>query len=160
MRPARADVPWSRGRVRRRRQYGSYITSPAWYRRREEWLAEWHAANEARPAGERQAEPACRVCDRPWTERTGDLHHVTYDRLGAELFDDLVSLCREHHTALHDLYDQSPAWRRLGRRAATHGIIAALRRRHMREHENRCGPGTGERGRGSQGKQPRAGGPA
>lgn len=160
MRPARADVPWSRGRVRRRRQYGSYITSPAWYRRREEWVAEWHATNKARPAGERQSGPACLVCDRPWTERTGDLHHVTYDRLGAELFADLVPLCREHHTALHDLYDRSPAWRRLGRRAATHGIIAALRRRHMREPEPNDGPEARGAGRDSEADQRRAGGPA
>lgn len=40
----------------------------------------------------------CWVCG----EKNGvDLHHMTYDRLGAEKLSDLAPLCREHHGEFH-----------------------------------------------------------
>ena len=120
MRAARPGSRWSAGRVQRRSRYAAYIDSDDWFRRRELWHEEWLA---------RYGAPAvCMVCGGKWSLGRGDLHHRTYDRLGHELFEDLVPLCREHHTALHDIWDRTPAWRRMGRQHATAGIIAALRR--------------------------------
>ncbi len=124
MRPPRADVVWSRARARRRVQYQDYITSPEWFARREWWLREWSHRHRARPGAN---PPGCVVAGCPWSLDAGDLHHVTYDRLGAEAFEDLLPMCRTHHRRFHDLYDTYPAWRRMGRRGATAGIIAALR---------------------------------
>ena len=124
MRKTRPGSRWSVGRVRRRGRYAAYIASDDWYRRREQWYREWVA--------ETGSEPACAVCGTRWTLSRGDLHHRTYDRLGAEWHTDLVPLCRPHHTALHDLWDESPSWRRLGRAQATAGITAVLRRQLSR----------------------------
>lgn len=41
----------------------------------------------------------CLVCENPKYE----LHHRSYDRIGAELLTDLISLCRKHHSATHKL---------------------------------------------------------
>lgn len=120
MRPARPGSRWSQRRLRRRRAYAAYIESPDWYTRRALWYADhlWITG----------AEPRCGVCEQPWRLDDGHLHHASYDRLGHERHDDLVPLCGDHHKALHDLWDASPSWRRLGRARATAGIIAALRR--------------------------------
>jgi len=50
------------------------------------------------------------------------------DLVGEEQFTDLLPLCRPDHAHLHEVWDASPAWRQLGRAAASVGIIAALRR--------------------------------
>ena len=71
--------------------------------------------------------PAWSANDRGRCE-SGDLHHRSYDRFGVEAFTDLLPLCRDCHTRLHDLWDCSPDWRKLGRSQATIGIIHALRR--------------------------------
>ncbi|MHB8188366.1 MAG: hypothetical protein ACYDDU_20320, partial [Dermatophilaceae bacterium] len=63
-----------------------------------------------------------------WSTRSGHLHHLTYQRLGAEEPEDLMPLCNRDHTRLHDLLDGSPSWRRLGRAGATVAIIGVLRR--------------------------------
>ncbi len=127
MRPARTDITLSRGRMIRRAEYEAYMRSPQWFARRSRWVKEWQSHAAIKYDG---AAPQCLVCARLWTLRDGDLHHVTYERLGTELFEDLVSLCRPHHEALHQLYDASPDWRRLGRAQATYGIIGVLKRRH------------------------------
>jgi hypothetical protein len=121
MRPPRQGSRWSAGRVQRRGRYTAYIESDDWFRRREQWHTE-HVETTS-------AEPTCAVCDQTWTLNRDDLHHRTYDRLGHELHSDLIPLCRTHHRAVHDLWDASPAWRRLGRVQATAGIISILRRR-------------------------------
>lgn len=121
MRPARNDVVWSRGRAIRRAGYEAYMRSPQWFARRRRWLGEWRARH--------NGAPTCRVCGRLWSLGSGDLHHATYERLGAELYEDLIPLCRAHHEDLHRLYDASAEWRKLGRTQATSGIIAVLRRR-------------------------------
>lgn len=122
MRAPRAGLQWSRGRVARRGIYDGYIHSPEWREHRAAWMDEWLIRY--------GMDPVCLVCGQPWTLRTGDLHHRTYDRLTDERFNDLVPLCRVHHTALHDIWDASSAWRRMGRATATMGIIAVLRRIH------------------------------
>ncbi len=42
----------------------------------------------------------CWVCG---TKQGIHLHHITYKRLGAELLNDLVPLCGEHHDAFHKM---------------------------------------------------------
>jgi len=120
MRQAHPGSRWSRARLDRRRRYAAYIDSEAWFQRRECWYEQW-----LQQVG---SKPVCLVCEQPWTLRSGDLHHRSYDRLGDEAFTDLLPLCRDCHTRLHDLWDCSPGWRKLGRSQATIGIIHALRR--------------------------------
>jgi hypothetical protein len=64
--------------------YRTYLESDAWKRRRSVALSE---------AGHR-----CQVCNR---EGQLDVHHRTYERLGNELPQDLVVLCRECHQLFH-----------------------------------------------------------
>jgi len=96
------------------------MDSAAWRARRAAWYAEWLERH--------GRDPFCLVCGSTWTLRRGDLHHRCYDRLGDERFADLLPLCRTDHAHLHQVWDASPAWRQLGRAAASAGIIAALRR--------------------------------
>ncbi len=125
MRDPRPGLLWSHGRVWRRRRYGEYMDSPAWFRRRERWLAEFQAANDGR-------DPRCVVCGAAWTLRHGQLHHRTYARLGAEAWQDLIPTCREHHDALHALMEHNPAWRRVPREQATDLLVAHLREARSR----------------------------
>jgi len=128
MRPPRPGSRWSARRLHRRRSYAAYIASPDWITRRHRWYDE-----HLRRTG---SAPTCAVCSRPWRLRDDDLHHASYARLGHEADSDLLPMCREHHQALHDLWDADPAWRRLGRERATGGIIAALRhRQHSTSHQ-------------------------
>jgi 5-methylcytosine-specific restriction endonuclease McrA len=119
MREPRPGARWSTGRLARRQEYLSWTASAAWRARRRAWLAEWRARYDG--------EPACVVCDAPWRLGDGDLHHICYLRLGAETFVDLWPICRACHEALHLIRDATPAWRALGREAASAGIVAALR---------------------------------
>lgn len=96
------------------------MDSTEWRERRRAWHAEWVERH--------GIDPVCRVCDAPWTLLHGDLHHASYARLGDERFTDLVPLCRADHCALHDILDTAVGWHRLGRPAATAGIVAILRR--------------------------------
>ena len=118
MRDPRPGLPWSQGRVVRRAEYGSYMGSPAWFTRRERWLAERRSTH---------GDPVCLVCGQPWALRSGDLHHRTYARLGAEAASDLIPLCRTCHTELHRLLESAPGWRRMPREQATNALVAVLR---------------------------------
>lgn len=122
MRTPRPGSRWSRERITRRALYDSYMNSKAWQDKRREWYARWLTLM--------GTPPRCLVCGRRWTLRTGQLHHLTYMRLGAEEPEDLLPLCAADHVKLHELFDNCATWRRLGRSAATAGIIAVLRRRH------------------------------
>ncbi len=65
--------------------YQTYLQSPEWAIKR----------NEARErAGHR-----CQVCNSP--NGPLDTHHRTYDRLGRELPEDLIVLCRSCHDLFH-----------------------------------------------------------
>jgi hypothetical protein len=108
-------------RIHRRAVYQSYLASRAWRDRRRAWYAAWLTQ-----AG---TPPACLVCDRAWSPKSGHLHHLTYERIGNEDDTDLVPLCAHHHRRLHAVLERSPSWRRLGRAQASVGIIALLRRR-------------------------------
>lgn len=121
MRTPRPGSRWPRGRITRRALYAAYMDSAAWQEKRRQWYHHWLDTH--------GAPPGCLVCGRRWSIRTGHLHHVTYMRLGYEDLDDLIPLCATHHTQLHDVFDHSTPWRRQGRAAATHGIIALLRHR-------------------------------
>lgn len=107
-------------RINRRAGYATYLTSKGWKTRRRAWYAAWLTAH--------GTPPLCLVCDRTWSPRTGHLHHLTYVRLGREHDEDLVPLCAPAHRRLHTVLDTSPGWRRIGRRGASLGIIASLRR--------------------------------
>ena len=72
-------------------QYRAYMGSSRWKRRRLRYF---------RTFGKQCA--ACRTDTAPIT-----LHHMTYERLGAELDDDLLALCRPCHDRLHRLYPQT-----------------------------------------------------
>jgi hypothetical protein len=127
MRPPRAGSRWSGGRVRRRSRYATYLASDEWFARRARWYFDQLAVGRA---------VRCQVCGQAWTLDQGDLHHRTYDHLGHEHHGDLVPLCRTHHAALHQIWDGSPAWRRLGRTQATAGIITALRQPMRQDHHD------------------------
>ena len=125
MREPQPGTVWSAGRLQRRGQYQAWIRSKAWLRRRAWWLTEWR--------GRYGNEPICVVCGRPWTLKSGDLHHRSYAHLGQERFEDLIPLDRGCHEALHQLWDRTPAWRALGREHATAGLIALLRQHHPQQ---------------------------
>ena len=97
------------------------MDSAAWQEKRREWYHHW--------VGLHGAGPQCLVCGRLWSLRTGHLHHVTYMRLGSEELEDLIPLCATDHARLHEVFDRSAQWRRQGRAAASHAIVAMLRRR-------------------------------
>ena len=120
MRTPRRGSRWSADRVARRALYAAYMNSKAWQDTRRAWYARWVTLT--------GSPPVCLVCGRRWSTRSGHLHHLTYQRFGAEEPEDLMPLCNRDHTRLHDLLDGSPSWRRLGRAAATVGIIGVLRR--------------------------------
>jgi hypothetical protein len=71
--------------------YRKYINSRRWKKRRLRYYRKFGKAC-----------AACRTADAPIT-----LHHMSYDRLGAELDDDLLALCRPCHDRLHRLYPQT-----------------------------------------------------
>ena len=120
MREPRPGIAWSRQRLRRRAAYVTWMTSAAWLAHRRQWHAAW-VAHYGEP-------PRCVSCGEPWALRHGDLHHRTYDHLGAERFAELVPLCRPCHARLHRVIESSPAWRKLARPRAADAAIALLRR--------------------------------
>lgn len=121
--------PWARksqGRDQHRARYATYITSAAWYRRRDEWAR----AEAARVA---PAPIRCRGgCGSIWTPDRDDLHHCSYDRLGDEAHEDLWPMCRDCHSRLHDLLDSSRSWRRIEREQANRLALEILVARHQR----------------------------
>jgi hypothetical protein len=64
-----------------------------------------------------------------WTLKHGHLHHLTYQRIGAEDDTDLLPLCAAHHARLHELLVK-PRWRRLGRAAASQQIVTRMASRN------------------------------
>jgi hypothetical protein len=64
--------------------FKAYITSPHWLNFRK------YYKESGRPQ-------ACQVCG----NKQYQLHHVTYERKGKELLDDVIPLCWEHHKEIH-----------------------------------------------------------
>lgn len=65
-------------------EYEAYLASPLWAARRRRWI--------------RQAHGRCQNCR---SRRRLTVHHVTYERLGHELDNDVVVLCWPCHEQLH-----------------------------------------------------------
>ena len=120
MREPRLGVEWSPKRASIRRDYAKYVSSPAWYRRRRQWLAEHREVT-----GEG---PVCTACGQAWRLSHDDLHHRSYRRLGHELAQDLVPMCRPCHYRLHVLLDSNPEWKHVRHEQATDMLIAHMRK--------------------------------
>ncbi len=115
--------PWakrSNGREAHRAFYASYMRSPAWWQRRHRWVEEESVLLQSGQSIN------CAGCGEPWRLSRDDLHHVSYDRLGAEHHDDLWPMCRHCHTALHDLLASTPSWRKLSRELANQLALGVL----------------------------------
>jgi 5-methylcytosine-specific restriction endonuclease McrA len=72
-------------------KYSEYITSSTW------------RDSTARRAELAAARFRCRLCNRTNAEASLEVHHRTYERLGAEEASDLTTLCRECHVVVTDL---------------------------------------------------------
>ncbi len=139
MRTPRAGARWTQQRQAIRATYVAYMASPAWLTRRGWWMRE-HRRRTGTAA-------VCAVCG---SRIQIELHHQEYTRLGRETYDDLTAVCARHHRQLHDIYDACKTWRALGRRAASAGIIAAMRRsaisrESLKERSSRSVPGQNRR---------------
>lgn len=66
--------------------YKDYLQTPEW--------------NATRKKMFRRADYQCQLCNANKT--TLNVHHKTYDRLGAENYDDLIVLCENCHAKFHD----------------------------------------------------------
>lgn len=112
--------------------YHQYLDSPAWRARRAQWISDH---------GDELGHVRCTVCLVRLTARTVNLHHLDYTGVqqassgwvAGEADDELVSMCRPHHEALHVLFDRDKAWKRLGRKGASLEAIGKLRRHLARQ---------------------------
>jgi hypothetical protein len=73
--------------------YYEYINSPAWSAKRTSFLASGHKRSRY-----------CYTCRRPW-QKGWHIHHLTYERLGEENFNDLTVICPICHEKIHDLHN-------------------------------------------------------
>jgi hypothetical protein len=97
-----------------RERYVRYICSPEWNARRNRYY--------------RRHGRACAFCGAvKWVE----LHHHTYERMGRELDDDLIAVCREHHQEIHSHHDRHPelTLTQATRQVAAQYVIEVHRRR-------------------------------
>lgn len=115
MRPVRAHAVAGLARQQYRVRYAKYMASAKWAERRRVWIV----AEEQRTG----AEVVCAICGGPWE----DLHHMDYERLGAERHSDLVALCREHHDWIHRAYE-SGRWRSVPYAQVMQRLLATARR--------------------------------
>lgn len=70
--------------------YKKYIKSVAWFKRRDEYF--------------KVHKKECVAC---FSKERIVLHHVNYQRLGAELDSDLIVLCWDCHNELHETHDRA-----------------------------------------------------
>lgn len=73
------------GRPRKKSPHSDYLESPEWIAIRDERL--------------KQDNYQCVMCG---TGKNLEVHHLTYERLGAEKLEDLRTFCRECHKKVHD----------------------------------------------------------
>lgn len=71
--------------------YDQYINSPRWRRRKVEYFARHNRL--------------CRLCGKG---KDIHLHHLTYERMGAELDSDLMPLCQRCHDIVHQYAKRKP----------------------------------------------------
>ena len=69
-------------------EYADYIKSPQWERKRRHILE--------------RCDRACQGCGQSGIGISLDVHHLNYDRLGAEEVGDLIALCRACHKIAHE----------------------------------------------------------
>lgn len=105
-----------------------YLQSAVWWQRRHGFLTALAAVGAV----------VCTSCAAPLTPQSAHLHHITYRGVtqlpdgrwhSGESDDDLVPLCRDCHTEVHDLFDRFPAWRTLTREGANAMAFAMIRER-------------------------------
>ena len=117
------------GRVAAGKRYADWLASPGWHRRRQRWASE-----EQR----RYGRIVCALCGARWSQSRGDLHHLSYSRMGRERHEDLMAMCRPCHELVHQAIDASRSWQRLisrgRRRQVTLAIIESIRQ--SRAHKN------------------------
>ena len=72
--------------------------NPSWWRRYDQYLrsSEWRCL---RAQILMRDEYICRLCS---SNRATQVHHTTYERVGHELPDDLLSVCQSCHDAVHN----------------------------------------------------------
>lgn len=115
--------PWAKrstGRQQHREMYAAYITSAQWWQRRHRWVEEQRTRMPA------DHSITCLGCHRLWRLGRDDLHHITYERLGAEAHEDLWPMCRQCHTDVHDVLDSTKSWRRLPRAQANRLALSCV----------------------------------
>ncbi|MFB8191370.1 hypothetical protein ACFC14_18785 [Microbacterium sp. NPDC055988] len=105
-----------------------YLTSTAWFRRRDQWFA-----LELARAGKLE----CGVCMKPSRKRELELHHLDYTGVqqlpngrwvAGEKHEDLVCLHPRCHEWVHQALDNDPAsGAAITRRVANERVIARLR---------------------------------
>lgn len=121
------------GMSARKQTYLAFIRSPQWRAYRAAWWAEYDRRNSTR---------ACYCCDVPQhkLKRSLELHHRTYERLGAEQYTDLVPVCPTCHRWI------TRQWRARGRTGLTLTLweLTDERRRAMRRYlTKRAGAASG-----------------
>ncbi|OLO85137.1 MULTISPECIES: hypothetical protein [Actinomyces] len=118
------------GRVAAGKRYADWLASPGWHRRRQRWASE-----EQR----RYGRIVCALCGARWSQSRGDLHHLSYSRMGRERHEDLMAMCRPCHELVHQAIDASRSWQRLisrgRRRQVTLAIIKSIRQSRARKNQ-------------------------
>ena len=83
-------------------EYSRYLKSDEWAAKRAERLL--------------LDDNKCALCDRPnGTRKDGvtpilQIHHISYQRLGNEPMEDLISVCARCHKLLHRYYNRCRSW--------------------------------------------------
>ena len=83
-RPSKWGVPL---RQNFEENYPLYLQSAEWKKRRD-WVLS-------------KANLKCKMCHMVCTDKATEVHHLTYDRVGAEAISDLVAVCSPCHRSVH-----------------------------------------------------------
>lgn len=68
----------------------------------------------------------CLICGGPWSVARDDVHHLSYEHLGDERYEELWPLDRQCHDELHAELDRARQWRHIGWRQASFIIATRL----------------------------------
>lgn len=119
------------GRAAAGKRYEDWLASPRWHKRRQRWASE-----EQR----RYGRIVCALCGARWSQSRGDLHHLSYSRMGRERHEDLMAMCRPCHELVHRAIDASRSWQKLisrgKRRQVTLAIIGSIRQARARKNQS------------------------
>lgn len=115
------------GRAAAGKRYADWLASPEWHKRRRRW---------AKEEQRRRGRIVCALCGARWSQSHGDLHHLSYNRMGRESHDDLMAMCRPCHELVHRAIDASRSWQKLisrgKRRQVTLAIIENIKQAQAR----------------------------